>query len=504
MLVLSGCAAANRQARLANKLRTTLHQLDETGVVVGARVLELPGGRELYADQPDRAMLPASNMKLLVTAAALDTWDPQHAFRTYLAMDGQDLWLIGTGDPAVGDPTIARKRGGTSLSVLQTWAKALKDRGIERIRGKLYYYDGALDAEQIHPSWSRGELIHWYAAPISGLNFNDNCIDITIWPTEPGKPVRYEVVPPTRGVTIINRCVTGSDRESGDGEPDWQRQADANVYTITGTCTRKTELKSKPVTDPGAFFADALRTHLESAGISIDGPTVRAPEPLGGALVPPADKIVATHETTLAEILPRINKNSQNLLAEGLCKLLGREYDRQRGIDAPGSWTSGEQSIRAFLQRYGIDDSGLVVADGSGLSRQNRVTARLISEVLLTMWQHPKRQAFFDSLGVGGRDGTIANRFKDLPDRVHAKTGYIGGVRALSGYAQTSQADRWLVFSFIYNQIPGSVRPYEHMQDEACRLLLSYPKLNYRPAATQPAMQPTTYPATLATRRSGA
>jgi D-alanyl-D-alanine carboxypeptidase/D-alanyl-D-alanine-endopeptidase (penicillin-binding protein 4) len=120
------------------------------------------------------------------------------------------------------------------------------------------------------------------------------------------------------------------------------------------------------------------------------------------------------------------------------------------------------------------------------------------------MWQHPKRQAFFDSLAVGGRDGTIANRFKDVPDRVHAKTGYIGGVRALSGYAQTNQPDKWLVFSFIYNQIPGSVRPYEHMQDEACRVLLSYPKLNYRPAATQPATQPATHPAPLAATRSGA
>lgn len=481
-LSLVGCAGR----QLQTKVDSTLHQLDSTGVVFGARILELPSGRELYASSADEPMIPASNMKLLATAAALDMWPTDHTFKTYFAMDGDDLWVIGTGDPGIGDPQINRKRGGSTTTVLSDWSAALKARGISHIGGRLLYYDGALEMQQIHPTWHRGDLVNWYAAPIGGLNFNDNCVDITVIPTEAGKPVRYEVVPPVTNIKIVNNCTT-----NGSGPASVERAQDSNTYTLSGGCNTRTALRSKPVTDPGAFFADALRTNLESNGITIAGPTQPAESPLGGKVVPPQEKIVAVHETKLSELLPRINKNSQNLLTEGLCKMLGAAYDRQRGIERPGSWESGAAAVRAFLQKHRIDDSKLVYADGSGLSNRNRVTARLISDILLTMHRHPQHKAFFDSLGIGGRDGTIENRFKDVPDRVHAKTGYISGTRALSGYVQTRQ-DRQLIFSIIFNKIRGPVRPYEHLQDETCRLLISYPKLDYRPAATQPATQPAT------------
>jgi D-alanyl-D-alanine carboxypeptidase/D-alanyl-D-alanine-endopeptidase (penicillin-binding protein 4) len=367
------------------------------------------------------------------------------------------------------------------VTVLDQWADALKARGITHIRGKLLYYDGAFESQQIHPTWNRADLTAWYAAPIGGLNFNDNCIDVTVYPTEPGQAVRYEMVPPAKNITIHNKCVTG-----GSGTASIEREANANVFTITGGCTTQTALRSRPVTDPGAFFADALRTHLASKGIPIDGPTERAAKPLGKTLEPPRENVIAIHGTRLDELLPRINKNSQNLLAEGLAKRLGRAYDQQRGIDRPASWGSANEAIRAFLRKQKIDDDRLVYADGSGLSRMNRVTPRMISDLLLKMDQHPRSRLFFDSLAIGGKDGTISARFTDAPGRVHAKTGYISGTRALSGYVKTDQGN-WLIFSIIFNKIDGSVRPIEHMQDQACRVLMSYPKLNYEPATTRPA-----------------
>ena len=129
---------------------------------------------------------------------------------------------------------------------------------------KLYYYDGALDEQQVHPSWAKDDLVNWYAAPVSGLNFNDNCVDVTIYPTEPGKPVRYGSCRRSRS----SRSSTTA-RPARRTRPEIERAPNANMYTITGTCSERTVLRSKPVTDPGAFFADALRTHLKKNGIEV-------------------------------------------------------------------------------------------------------------------------------------------------------------------------------------------------------------------------------------------
>jgi D-alanyl-D-alanine carboxypeptidase/D-alanyl-D-alanine-endopeptidase (penicillin-binding protein 4) len=474
--------AASDDANLAATLDQVLGRGATGQAFYVARVVDPETGRELYAVDPDRPVMPASNGKIAVGAATLDFFGSKHTFKTYLAVDGDDLWLIGTGDPGTGDNTIARKYGGTTMTVLDDFAAALKKRGITHLKGNLYFYDRADEAQIVNPTWSKGYLTDWYAAPISGLNFNNNCIDITVRPTSDGEPVRYSVTPPTThvGVTINNRCVTGK----GDA-PDVDRELDSNDFTITGAVTKKTSLKSEAIKDPGPFFADALRTHLAEKGITLDGQTKRADTPLGGHLEPPPDKVVAVHETKLVDALSRINKQSQNNFAEGFDKLLGRAYAQKQGRDEPGSWANGEQAVKAFLTKNGISTAGIRLVDGSGLSRQDRVTARMISDVLVTMWKHPEHRAYFDSLTIAGVDGTIGSRLKDLKGRVHAKTGYIGGVRSLSGYVK-NDAGRWLVFSIIYNGIRGSVKPFEQRQDNACRVLAAWPKPAKLPAATQP------------------
>ncbi len=495
-LLQTGCAAAGRgaaapppppagaEAALARRLSETLHRRDDGSVHYGARVVDIASGRELYASDADRPVLPASNMKLPTSAADLDRFGAGHAFKTYLAIDGDDLWLIGTGDPATGDPTIAKKAGGTPLTILDAWADALKRRGVERVRGDLYYYGGALDDQLTHPSWSKSFRGDWYAAPVAGLNFNDNCIDVTLTPAAAkGAPAAFAVMPPTAGVKILNKVTTGAGPEAAI-----VREPEAPVFTLSGAVTKRTALESKAVTDPAHFFADALRTHLASRGIRIEGEIRRADKPLGGSLVPPADAIVATHETAMPDALWRINKNSQNVFAEAFCKMLGRQHRADAGRDEPGSWEAGGEAVRGFLRRSGIDDAGLVVADGSGLSRDNRVTARLMSDLLVRMFAHRDGGVFRDSLSVAGRDGTLGKRLTDVAGHVFAKTGFIGGVRACSGYVRT-RGGRWLAFSFIYNGIDGSVKPYEALQDEAIRLLVAWPDLRSVPA-TAPATRP--------------
>ncbi len=481
-----GCAIprADHDPRLAAELDAVLNRLSSTGAVIHARVVDLRDRRELYARNPDKPCTPASNFKLLTSAAGLDMFGADYRVRTYLAMDGDDLWLIGTGDPATGDPRLAKAAGRTPVAMLEDWARELQRRGIREIRGDLVFDDSALEADpRVHPTWPQHWLLHWYAAPVAGLNFCDNSVDITVHPTEEGMPARYEVMPPVQDIRVINECISGT-----QGEPTIVKLPGGNIYKLGGVCTRTTELKSKPVEDPGAFFADALRTELASRGIPLNGRIRRATAPLGGLMPPPADKVIAVHETRMRDILARINKNSQNMFSECLCKLTGQAYEARRGRHVPGSWAGGAEALRAFLRRHGIDDRGLVPMDGSGLSPQNRVTTRMLTDLLAAMWRRPDREAYIASLTIAGVDGSLRDRMPGLRGRVWGKTGYIGGVSSTSGYLRT-RGGRMLAFSFIYNNIPSSpdddddVSRYTKLQDEACRILADWPNLKPRPAA---------------------
>jgi D-alanyl-D-alanine carboxypeptidase/D-alanyl-D-alanine-endopeptidase (penicillin-binding protein 4) len=473
------CSAppAGRDPVLAGFLDPIVHRLADTGATVTARVLELPSRRELYAIDVDEPYLPASNMKIVVSAAGLDMFGPEHTLQTYLAFDGENLWLIGTGDPGIGDPRIAQSQARSTTTVLEEWTRALQDRGVNRVPGHLYYYDGALEARQIHPSWDEDDLVHWYAAPVSGLCFNDNCVDITVCPTQDGQPAGVEIAPPVEGIVIVNQCISGA-----RASPTIVRVPYADAYILGGGCRERVTLKSKPVNNPGAFFADALRTHLAAAGIVIEGETRQAATPPDGAVPPRPKHLIATHESGMSDLMWRINKNSQNLFAECLCKLTGQAYEAQHGRSSPGSWRACDKAVRAFLRRHDIDDGQFALADGSGLSRRNRVTARLITDLLAVMFDHPYGEAYRASLAEPGKLGTLNSRMTDLSGHVFAKTGYIRGVRALSGYVHT-HSDRWLCFSIIYNNIPASVKPFNDLQDEACRVLVDWPHLT-EPAAT--------------------
>jgi D-alanyl-D-alanine carboxypeptidase/D-alanyl-D-alanine-endopeptidase (penicillin-binding protein 4) len=473
-LGLGACSQAPRghDPLLALRLGPILQRHADTGARVSARVIDLESGRELYAINIDEQHLPASNMKLVTAATGLDTFGPDHVFETYLAYDGTDVWIVGTGDPAVGDGKIAQQYGGTTMTVLEEWAQALVDKGLTTVPGGIRYYAGALDNELVHESWGSDNLVFWYAAPVSGLNFNDNCVDITVYPTQDGDPAGYEMVPPVGTVTVVNECVSGRD---ADATVD--RLAHADVLVLGGGCTKRKSLPSKPVTDPAGFFAEALRAQLLRSGIAVQGDVSSASEPLGGTIPPPAELIVATHRSAMRDVLWRILKSSQNLFAECLCKLNGQAYDAERGLHAPGSWASGERAARAFLRRHAIDDAVFVGADGSGLSRGNRVSVRLISDLLAAMHRHPYADAFRAALAEPGGEGTLRSRMKELQGQVFAKTGYIRGVRALSGYVHTRDG-RWLCFSIIFNGIPGSVAPFNAIQDDVCRVLATWPDVD--------------------------
>jgi D-alanyl-D-alanine carboxypeptidase/D-alanyl-D-alanine-endopeptidase (penicillin-binding protein 4) len=472
LLLIADPARGEMDAALAQSLDKLLGADSSHETVYVARVVDAETSRELYAHDADRAVAPASNMKLANVAAALDRFGPEYLWRTYLAIDGDDLWIIGTGDPSLGDKRIEEAHQQPRFAVLDEFAKALASRGISQIKGRLIIDDGVFDDERIGATWPKPELTESWSAPVTGLSLNQNCISVMAYPDH------LDVQPVTEGVKVINHA-----RSAGAAEElKLTREPNANTFTLTGLVEKPTKVDEKAVVDPGLFLADALRTYLKQKGISIAGRTERATRGDANAkwralktIAISRDhhdsRVIAVHETSLRDVVNRIDKQSQNLFAEALCKLQGRAWEIDHGRDEPGSWRAGGEAIHAFLRRMEIDDSRYVVVDGSGLSPDNRVTARLISDLFLKMLHHPQATAFRHSLSVCGKDGTLDDRLMDIAGRVQGKTGTIDGVKALSGYVTTDQ-NHTLVFSMIFNGIPaGKEHDHQLLLDSAARLL---------------------------------
>jgi D-alanyl-D-alanine carboxypeptidase/D-alanyl-D-alanine-endopeptidase (penicillin-binding protein 4) len=487
-LALSACFlaalpgwSALAQGTLESSLRSVLAALPDPDTQVGACVINLSTNRMVFADRADTSMIPASTMKLPVMAAALADLGPDFAFDTVLATDGTNLVVIGDGDPAIGDEKVHRLRREPITADFQRWARALLDQGISVIPGDLVIDASIFDDTWLHPSWEEEDLGKWYAAPVGGLNFNGNCVDLTASPgSKPGAPAIITAVPETTVIQIVNRCRTGTGRNPVVHHPPGTFE-----YIVSGRCAKPWAFVSVAFPDPGLLFADSLRTALHKEGIHVAGTIRRQRVRSSEGDVPPSFTMLGHRYTAVAEVLSRIGKNSQNLFAECLLKRTGYAWARRQGTGASapkpaadmsgdrgprGTWATGARAVEAFMTRAGIDTGGLAVVDGSGLSRENRCTARQLAALLA--WMHGQRggQMLRDSLSVAGVDGSLRKHLRDIPGRVHAKTGTMRSVRALAGYVDGETGPRY-AFAVIFNGYQGSSAPYKRLCDQFCRVL---------------------------------
>lgn len=407
---------------------------------VGVQVIRLgqdpAGSAILYARNPQLPLAPASNMKLLTTSAALQKLGGSFKFRTTLYQRGDDLVVVGDGDPTFGDAELLRPHGGSPVSLFQAWAELLKSRGVTRV-GNVLLDDAVFDDEFAHPNWPPDDLPKRYGAQVAGLNLNANCIDFYLQPGGRGTVVSYRHEPATRYARISNTCLSGA------RSAVWlTRKPQTNDVTLRGEINAANGLPiSVSVHDPAMFFGAVMVETLRQHGIEVAGGAVRERWAQVEAATP-----LAAHETPIEVVLRRANKDSVNLYAEALLKRLGRQTSGQ-----PGSFANGGEAIGQFLRSRGVDAAEFSIDDGSGLSPQNRVSVNAITRVLMADFYSPNREPFLASLAVGGADGTLQKRFtNELRGRVYAKTGYIGGVRALSGYLR-GRSGNWYAFSILMN-----------------------------------------------------
>ena len=421
--------------------------LDKPGlkrVLFSACVVRADTGETVYERNPRLPLVPASNMKVVTTAGALETLGPDFAFVTRVGLSGDALAVIGDGDPLFGyrGPGTRSASGGPSIP--DDIAARLKAAGVAALSDILLDVS-VFDGERVHPAWPEEQLSHQYACEVSGLNYLGNCADIVI--EEQDGRVELLLEPPSGLVRLINAVTP---RSQGRSRISLDRTSVAGELRVAGTCRGRAGPYAFAVEDPPLFFGGLLRESLAREGIEVTG-SVRL-----GALVPGAEfRPVAIYRTPLVPCLAMANKESLGLAAEALFKRIGaRRSPDGRG----GSWAGGRAAVSDYLRGLGLDDADFVLSDGSGLSRDNRLNAWALTRILLDLRRRPDWALFEGTLAVGGEDGTIEDQFREKPyrGRVRAKSGYLRAVRALSGVVRADDGD--YVFSFLANKAGSGAR----------------------------------------------
>lgn len=408
------------------------------GAQVAALVVRESDGQVLFAREPDRPMIPASNMKILTAMAALSTLGPVHRFETRIFASARPgaggrvstLYVQGDGDPALNS---------------EDWwqlVAGLKREGLERVAGDIVVDPSAFDGQRWHPSWGRTSA-RAYHAPVSGLTANYASFAVHVRPGQAaGEPVEVVVDPPVEHLRVSNRARTGASRSRNSLVVDRAAGGAGERVTIDGVLPAGSEPRVfyRSVLDPVAYAGSVLRWQLEAQGIAVDGSVRR------GAVPEDAFLLLSFSGRPLAEIVKLFVKHSNNSVGEALVKTLGR-----RASGRPGSWDDGLPALRSHLEALGVPLDDMRIVDGSGLSKHNRLSPRALVKAL-----RAARTSFrfgpelVAALPIAAGDGTLARRVKKAPGLVRAKTGLLTRVTGLSGYARARGGDDW-VFSILVN-----------------------------------------------------
>ena len=445
----------------------------------GVDVVSLDTGNHLFAINENKLFTPASNTKLFTTAAVLALIGPDYRFKTSIESLGtidkygrlnSDLVVVGRGDPNLSGRTLPynlhTERKAPPIQVLIDLADQLVAKGLKYIDGDVVADDSYYVFERYGEGWSQDDLVWEWGAPVSALTINDNVLFVNIMPADrPGERAFLNITPYPEYYRIDNRVMT-TPQGTGPRKIYINREPGSNQITFWGNMPQDDAGagESLAIEDPADFTAKLFRELLEQRGVTIYGrPRTRHTElasmqtfsvttiASGGGdaagRTAPAPLVLASHESQpLADDLRVINKVSQNLHAELMLRLLGKE----KGTS--GSIEGGLEVLRGFLTSAGIKPDQFVFYDGSGLSRENLVSPAAVVQLLQYAYGQPWGKLFEDTLPVSGVDGSLSDRLRTPPFKgaVHGKTGSLGHVNALSGYATTTKG-QVVAFSILCN-----------------------------------------------------
>lgn len=474
--VLNDRAAATAEGRLREELAARFDDANFSNAQWGVLIRSMQTGEVMYSRNEGKSFMPASNMKLFTTSTALTSLTPSFRYTTILSTAGTVANGVLTGDLVVkgsGDPTISgRYNNGHITETFEAWADSLKAAGITEVRGGIIGDDRCFDDSYYGDGWDALYETDYYAAQFGGIAFNDNCVDMTVEAgAAAGDPAKISWAPDTKYITVVNKTVTTA-ADTSSHYITFTRRRGTNIVTVSGSfpVNKPKWEESVAIDNPTTFAMTVLRETLERKGIRVTGAAMDiadAPDavPAGAAM----RQLASFTSIPLSQIVGTINKPSQNFYAEQVFRTMGLS---QYGT---GSERNARLVTRPIFASWGIDTTRLQEVDGSGLSRLNLVSPGDVVAVLTGMYRGKYFTPFYESLPIAGVDGSLRNRMKGTKaaNNVHAKTGFVGYVRALSGYV-TSADGEMFVFSMIANHYTVPTRMAEKIQNDVCVRLAEF------------------------------
>jgi D-alanyl-D-alanine carboxypeptidase/D-alanyl-D-alanine-endopeptidase (penicillin-binding protein 4) len=430
LLLHTGCMASVQE-----KITQIISRKDQAKVKFGIIIIEPRSGDRIFEYNENLPLVPASNMKLITSFAAMKYLGREFKYVTTAAISDKNLIIIGSGDPLLG---FVNENGMDSNSPPRFIADiigSLIEKNITEIKD-IIIDSSIFDDVRVHPNWPKEQLNRPYACEVSGLNYNANCIKISAF--QKNGQIELSTKPQTSYVKLLNKIQPVSKEDSTIGS---YRTETENVIIVHGKC-RKAASFDVAIEKPPLFFGNLLIESLGKAGIKVSGRL--SITSIGAEKL----QILVEHRTGIAEVLKQCNKDSFQLAAECLFKTIGARF--LTGNKA-GSWQGGQKVLTDYLLSLGADAEDFNIDDGSGLSSQNKLTAGLIARVLADAYSSELWPALRDTLAAGGVDGTLKRYFNQSKYRgkVFAKTGYINSVRALSGICTAGQKE--YIFSILTN-----------------------------------------------------
>jgi serine-type D-Ala-D-Ala carboxypeptidase/endopeptidase (penicillin-binding protein 4) len=481
---------AELQARIAE----ILGKPELAPALVAIKVASLDTGRVLIEENAQKLMRPASNMKLYTVAAALDRLSPDYRFTTSAYAQSKpdnngvlhgSLTIYGRGDPSLA----ARFNNGDYFKGIDDLATRISATGLKRVDGDLIGDETYFTGPPYGSGWEWGDLTWYYGAEVSSLTVNDNALDLFVKPgPQIGAPALVTTGPADPLLTIVNRVITAA--RGTKRSLTIYRGLGENTLEVSGTIALDDRgyTGGVSISHPAQLFMNMLRTALSQHGVKVKGQTRTIDERSGASIVPKGAlptarqsqnpyELAKLQSPPFAQIAAQTLKPSQNLYTELILRTLGEETPIFPAPPTPQrtSEDAGHEVVKAFLKTAGLDPESLVLSDGSGLSRNDMITAAASVHLLTFMSRHKYAAVWRDALPIAGVDGTLRNRMKGTvaENNLRAKTGSLSSAASLSGYV-TSAAGENLVFSIIVNNYPSEAEPRTMCIDPIAVLLASF------------------------------
>lgn len=403
---------------------------------IGIYVKSLTSGEVIYNKNGDKLFIPASNQKIITTASALLTLGPDFKFETKFLTDGVinngvlkgNLYILGGYNPELNE------------DYYREFVKFLKNKGISKIEGNVIVVSNVNYQPQ---GWPENDLNYCFTVSPSDIPISENCLRVKVV-VDRGVKV---FLSPDGYIEIVNQLRISKGKNHIDAKLEGQK-----LYISGNVRNRMSEEFSIPIKNPTLYNLLVFTKILHQNGITFNKVYISNSLPSNLTL------IYSIKSSPLRDIIKKANKDSNNFIAEQLFLYLGKS------------------NIIKTMEKMKVSVSYVDVFDGSGLSKYNKVSPKILGEILDFMYKTPYFEDFFQSLAVGGKDGTLKHRFSELTGKVYAKTGYIKGVKNLSGYAISVDGQVY-IFSILVNNLK-STKPANEIQERVCKVLVNSANLS--------------------------